>query len=83
VIGRRVYGRRDPAPAAGTLNRRTAGYVGRVVALDEPIANGRGRARIDGSIWLVAGPDLPAGTQVRITGSDGTVLRVEPQGTPS
>ena len=28
--------------------------------------------------WLVAGPDLPAGTRVRVTGAENTLLRIEP-----
>ena len=33
------------------------------------------------SEWLARGPDLAVGTRVRITGSDGAVLVVEPVGT--
>lgn len=62
---------------ATTLNRRGEQLVGRVVALSEPIINGRGSARIDDSVWRVEGADLPAGARVKITGADGTVLRVE------
>ncbi len=29
-------------------------------------------------MWKVVGADLPEGTQVRVTGVDGTVLAVEP-----
>jgi membrane protein implicated in regulation of membrane protease activity len=58
------------------LNRRAQQYVGRVVSLAEPIKGGRGRARIGDSLWLVAGDDMPVGTEVRIVGVEGTVLRV-------
>lgn len=39
---------------------------------------GRGKIKAGDSLWLVSGPDLPAGSQVRVTGQDGVVLRVEP-----
>ena len=45
--------------------------------LEGAIVDGRGRLRVDDSVWLVEGPDLPAGTRVRITGADNTLLRVE------
>jgi hypothetical protein len=61
-----------------TLNRRGDQLVGRTVVLTEAIVNGRGRARVNDSVWRVEGVDLPAGSNVVITGCDGTVLRVEP-----
>jgi len=32
--------------------------------------------RVDDGFWQVTGPDLPAGTEVRVTGSDGSMLQV-------
>lgn len=60
-----------------TLNRRGEQYVGRVVTLTEPIANGVGRIRIADATWGVEGPDLPAGTRIRIAAVVGTRFRVE------
>lgn len=60
-----------------TLNRRGEQMIGRTVTLIEPIQNGRGAARLNDSVWRVEGMDMPVGTQVRITGIDGTVLKVE------
>ncbi|WP_218823600.1 NfeD family protein [Inquilinus limosus] len=60
-----------------TLNRRGEQYVGRVVTLSEPIANGVGRIRIADATWGVEGPDLPAGTRIRIAAVVGTRFRVE------
>lgn len=59
------------------LNRRAAQLVGRAVALDQSIVSGRGRVKLDDAYWVVEGPDLPAGTRVRVIGSDGMTLRVE------
>jgi membrane protein implicated in regulation of membrane protease activity len=59
------------------LNRRAAQLVGRIVSVDEAITHGRGRVRIGDTLWIVEGPDTPAGAQVRVVAAEGTVLRVE------
>ncbi|MDP3856800.1 MAG: NfeD family protein [Stagnimonas sp.] len=65
------------APDTG-LNQRGRGYVGQVFVLVEPIAEGVGKARVEDGVWQVHGPELPAGARVRVTGVEGTSLRVEP-----
>ena len=60
-----------------TLNRRSESLIGRVGNLAEPIVNGRGRVKIDDSVWSAEGVDQPVGTQVRITSVRGTILLVE------
>lgn len=67
-------GANDPA---ATLNRRGEQMIGRTAVLAEPIQNGRGKAKIDDTMWRVEGGDLPAGTQVKVTGVDGAILKVE------
>ena len=67
-------GKDDPA---AMLNRRGDQMIGRTAVLSEPIQNGRGKARIDDTVWRVEGGDLPAGTQVKVTGVDGAILKVE------
>ena len=59
------------------LNQRMYDYVGKSYVLSQPIAGGRGRLKIDDTIWDVLGPDLPQGTHVKITGVDGLRLTVE------
>ena len=61
-----------------SLNRRAEQLVGRVVTLESAIVNGQGRARVGDTLWSVAGPDLPTGTSVRITGAQGSRLTVAP-----
>ena len=77
----RVYQRwvrsREPQSDRPALNRRTAALVGQVVPLQEPIVAGRGRVQIADAYWIVLGPDLPAGTRVRVTGAEGMQLQVE------
>ena len=59
------------------LNRRAAQAMGRVAELDQAIDRGRGRIRLDDAFWTVEGPDLPAGTPVRVIAVDGMVLKVQ------
>jgi len=78
VLGRMAFA---PARAPRTerrLNRRGESYIGRIFTLDGAIVDGRGRLKIDDTVWLVAGPDLPVGTRVRVAGADNTLLLVEP-----
>lgn len=60
-----------------TLNRRGHSYVGRVFTLQDAIVNGIGKVHVDDSQWRVSGPDVPAGSRVRVTAVDGTTLIVE------
>ena len=59
-------------------NKRSEQLIGRTATLGEPIKEGYGRIRLDDSQWRVKGPDLPAGSRVKISGIDGGDLVVEP-----
>ncbi len=76
LIGRRIYGSAVKASPIPFLNRRAEGLVGRVFVLDEPIREGRGRVRVEDSVWRVKGPDLEAGESVKVTGVEGGVLLI-------
>jgi len=60
------------------LNQRSAQYFGRVVVVEDAITGGRGRVRVDDTLWLASGADAPKGARVRITGAHGIVFTVEP-----
>lgn len=60
------------------LNQRSAQYLGRVVVVEDAITGGRGRVRVDDTLWLASGADAPKGARVRITGAHGIVFTVEP-----
>jgi membrane protein implicated in regulation of membrane protease activity len=60
------------------LNQRGRQYLGRIFTLDNSIENGVGKVEVDDSTWRVKGPDLPAGTKVKVTDVDGVVFVVEP-----
>jgi membrane protein implicated in regulation of membrane protease activity len=77
-VYRRWFRGREPQSDRPALNRRAAALVGQVVPLQAAIVNGRGRVQIADAYWDVSGPDLPAGTAVRITGAEDMLLQVEP-----
>lgn len=76
IIGRRFSPRPGQDSDRPFLNRRAEGYVGRIFTLDQPIIGGIGRVRIDDTVWRVEGPDLSAGSDVRVAAVDGATLQV-------
>ena len=60
------------------LNRRAEQMVGQVAVLGAPIIDGEGRTQIGDAFWNVEGPDLPAGTRVRVVAIRGMTLQVVP-----
>jgi inner membrane protein len=65
------------------LNQRMLDYVGRSYVLDEAIVNGRGKVRIDDTLWVVTGSDRDKGEWIKVRGVDGTRLVVEPASKPT
>lgn len=80
LVGRRLLGKEGPASDQPLLNRAAEQMVGRTATLAEPIREGRGRIRLGDTLWRVAGPDLPAGARVRVTGVEDTQLTVAEAG---
>ncbi|WP_374322887.1 NfeD family protein [Aquipseudomonas alcaligenes] len=74
---RRQRSAAKPSDVPG-LNRRGSEFLGRTFVLHEAIVGGRGKIRAGDTLWLVTGPDLQAGSEVRVTGQDGVLLKVEP-----
>jgi len=76
-IWRRLAKSNSAASASNPfLNKRADALVGRVFTLEKPIIDGAGTVRIDDTIWRVAGPDVPAGSRVKIVQADGASLTV-------
>ena len=84
AVGSRYLLKRHPVESQDpTLNRRGASCIGRLVVLDRPIVNGRGQAFVGGTLWTVLGKDQPSGSTVKVVGTDGINLEVEPAPPPS
>src|SRR5687768_156388 len=60
------------------MNRRGARLVGETALVVQPIEHGSGRVKLGDSEWIARGPNVAAGERVRISGSEGAVLLVEP-----
>ncbi|HET6430924.1 NfeD family protein [Dyella sp.] len=65
-------------PGSERLNRRADQMIGQRYVLTEAIVNGRGKASVGDSQWLVAGPELPLGANVEVVAVHGTTLQVRP-----
>ena len=52
--------------------------VGETALVVTAIEHGSGRVKVGDSEWIARGADVPAGERVRITGTDGSSLLVEP-----
>lgn len=64
--GKRISASREAASDQPLLNRRGEQLIGRTATLSEPIREGRGRIQLGDTLWRVSGPDLPAGTRVKV-----------------
>ncbi|MET0892353.1 MAG: NfeD family protein [Pseudoxanthomonas sp.] len=76
-IYRRWFRRSEPESDRPHLNQRANTLVGHVATLDQAILNGRGRVQIADAFWEVEGPELPAGTPVRVVAVNGMTLKVQ------
>ena len=76
---RRQRSAAKPSDVPG-LNRRGSEFLGRTFVLHEAIVGGRGKIKAGDTLWLVSGPELPAGREVRVIGQDGVLLKVEAAG---
>ncbi|MDX8438634.1 NfeD family protein [Mesorhizobium australafricanum] len=75
-VGKKLMAGRHGDADQPLLNRRGAQMVGKLATLAEPIKNGRGRIKLGDTLWRVSGPDLPAGTQVRVISAADTDLEL-------
>lgn len=70
--------RRPPQTDETTLNRRAQQYVGRTATVIESVDDTGGAVRLDDTRWKARGPVAEPGTQVVVTGVEGTTLIVAP-----
>jgi membrane protein implicated in regulation of membrane protease activity len=77
-VGRLLTRRKGEEPDAATgLNDRGRQLVGKVFKLDATMIGGEGRIRVGDSSWRVIGPELLAGSEVRVVRVEGATLVVE------
>ncbi|MGX5733910.1 NfeD family protein [Bosea thiooxidans] len=79
VIGGRLLTRRrseEPDAATG-LNDRGRQLIGKVFRLETTMTGGEGRIRVGDSSWRVIGPELLAGSEVKVVRVEGATLVVE------
>ena len=60
------------------INNKGGRLVGEIAVVTAAIEHGSGRVHLGDSDWIAWGPDADLGTRVRITGSEGAILLVEP-----
>lgn len=76
-VYRKWFRKFEPQSDRPHLNQRANSLVGHVTPLEQAIVNGHGRVQIADAFWEVQGPDLAAGTSVRVIAVDGMTLKVQ------
>ncbi len=79
VFAGRNYFRRNPIEEVDPkMNRRGMRLAGEIATVVVPLDGGVGKVKHGDSEWLAKGCEAAVGERVRISGSDGAVLIVEP-----
>ncbi len=60
------------------MNQRGSRMIGQIAIITQAFDGGTGRVKFGDSEWLARGPDGIEGDKVRVTGSEGAILLVEP-----
>lgn len=77
VAARRYLKSRPIETDHPSLNRRGLQYIDRIFTLTEAIVDGRGRLRVDDTLWKIEGTDLKQGEKIIVTAVKDLVLIVE------
>lgn len=79
ILGWKLFHKSRPEPESPDpeLNHRLSSFIGQEYVLKTPIEGGRGRLHVGDGAWTIKGPDLPAGSKVRITAVKGIQFIVE------
>lgn len=65
------------------MNRKGARLVGETALVTQAIEHGSGRVKLGDSEWIARGPDMAVGERVRVSGTEGAILLVEPLALPA
>lgn len=77
-IFRGMYLKQLNPPTAERLNDRTEALLGKLCTVTQTIGHGEGQVKVGDSVWKATGPDVQAGTTVRVIGVEGNTLEVVP-----
>ena len=75
---KRMLGERPIESSDPLMNRRGARLVGETALVVQAIEHGSGRVKVGDGEWIAHGPNVAAGERVRISGTEGAILLVEP-----
>ncbi len=76
-MGRRYITAHPIHEADPMMNKRADRLVGESVVVTQAIEGGTGKVRLGDSEWLARGADAAVGSRLRVTGHEGTALKVE------
>jgi len=78
IAGRLLTRNKGEEPDAATgLNDRGRQLIGKVFKLEATMTGGEGRIRVGDSSWRIIGPELLAGSEVKVVRVEGATLVVE------
>lgn len=78
LVGRKYLMEKKVTSEDNTLNKRGQQYVGKICEVVVPFKNGKGKIKIEDTLWTAIGPDkLEKGESVKVVGLDGTKIKVE------
>jgi membrane protein implicated in regulation of membrane protease activity len=75
---KRFLGEKPIESSDPLMNRRGARMIGETALVTAAIEHGSGRVKVGDSEWIARGAETAAGERVRIIGTDGSTLLVEP-----
>lgn len=77
-VGKKYLMEKEVISDDTTLNRRGLQYIGRVCEVVVPFKNGKGKIKVEDTLWTATGPStLAKGKSVKIIDVDGTRFKVE------
>ena len=81
ILGWYIYGQvltKSSRKDYQTLNNGAESFIGNEYSLLEDVVNGRSKAKVGDTVWLVQAPDgLKQGAKVIVESVDGVVLKVK------
>jgi membrane protein implicated in regulation of membrane protease activity len=75
---KRFLGEKPIESSDPLMNRRGARMIGETAMVVTRIEHGTGRVKFGDGEWIARGPETAAGERVRIIGTEGSTLLVEP-----